>query len=206
MKITFPIIMRGVRRIFRVADEQLTTWKLKYQLWLNQVEHSGISSHGLPYICVAPSGKLKIGKGFSMNNGLRFNPIGFPQPCTLYVGENATMTIGDGCGISQCSLICHYSIELQNNVKIGGGTKVYDTDFHSLNASDRLDHKKDMANKKKAKVTLCDNCFIGAGCIILKGVTIGEGAMVAAGSVVTKSIPAWELWGGAPAKFIRKIE
>jgi len=120
MKITFPIIMRGVRRIFRVADEQLTTWKLKYQLWLNQVEHSGISSHGLPYICVAPSGKLKIGKGFSMNNGLRFNPIGFPQPCTLYVGENATMTIGDGCGISQCSLICHYSIELQNNVKIGG--------------------------------------------------------------------------------------
>jgi len=198
--------MRGVRRIFRVADEQLTTWKLKYQLWLNQVEHSGISSHGLPYICVAPSGKLKIGKGFSMNNGLRFNPIGFPQPCTLYVGENATMTIGDGCGISQCSLICHYSIELQNNVKIGGGTKVYDTDFHSLNASDRLDHKKDMANKKKAKVTLCDNCFIGAGCIILKGVTIGEGAMVAAGSVVTKSIPAWELWGGAPAKFIRKIE
>lgn len=121
MKIALPIIMRGVRRVFRIIGERITDIKFKYSLWLNQVEYSTIHSNGMPYICVAPSGKLKIGKGFSMNNGLRFNPIGFPQPCTLYVGENAQMTIGDNCGISQASLICHYNIELQTNVKIGGG-------------------------------------------------------------------------------------
>ena len=120
MKISLPIIMRGVRRVFRIVGEKITELRCKYSLWLNQVEYSTIHSNGLPYICVAPSGKLKIGKGFSMNNGLRFNPIGFPQPCTLYVGENAQMTIGENCGISQASLICHYNIELQTNVKIGG--------------------------------------------------------------------------------------
>lgn len=50
-----------------------------------------------------------------------------------------------------------------------------------------------------------DNVFIGARCIILKGVTIGENSIVGAGSVVTKSIPANEIWAGNPAKFIRKI-
>ncbi len=197
--------MRGVRRVFREMGGCLTSFRLKYSLWLNQVEYSQLHSNGMPYICVAPTGKLKIGKGFKMNNGLRFNPIGYVQPCVLYVGEGASMTIGEGCGMSQTSLICHHNIEIQDNVKMGGGVKVYDTDFHSLKASDRLNPELDMANKKKAKVTLCSNCFIGAGCIILKGVTIGEGAMVAAGSVVTKSIPPKELWGGAPANFIRKI-
>jgi acetyltransferase-like isoleucine patch superfamily enzyme len=48
--------------------------------------------------------------------------------------------------------------------------------------------------------------FIGARCIILKGVTIGEKSIVAAGSVVTKNIPEGEVWGGNPAKFIKKIE
>lgn len=50
-----------------------------------------------------------------------------------------------------------------------------------------------------------DNVLIGAHSIILKGVTIGNNAVVAAGSVVSRSIPANELWGGNPAKFIKKI-
>jgi len=50
------------------------------------------------------------------------------------------------------------------------------------------------------------NASIGAGCVILGGVTIGENAMVGAGSVVTKDIPANELWFGNPAKYIRKID
>lgn len=55
-----------------------------------------------------------------------------------------------------------------------------------------------------APVVIGDNVFIGMDVLILKGVTIGEGAIVAARSVVSKSIPAGEVWGGNPAKFIRK--
>lgn len=146
---------------------------------------------------------VKYGHNFSMNNGLRYNPIGFPQPCTIYVGSNAILTIGNNVGISQTSIICHKEIEIKNNVKMGGGSKIYDTDFHSLDANDRLSFKKDMQNKKSAKVTIGNNVLIGAGSIILKGVTIGDNSIIGAGSVVTKTIPANEIWGGNPAHFIK---
>lgn len=55
-------------------------------------------------------------------------------------------------------------------------------------------------------VVIKDGVFIGAHCIILKGVTIGEKSIIGAGSVVTKSIPDGEIWAGNPAKFIRRIE
>lgn len=62
-----------------------------------------------------------------------------------------------------------------------------------------------MKSKKMAKVTIEHDAFIGAGCIILKGVTIGACSIVGAGSVVTKNVPANQIWAGNPAKFIRNI-
>lgn len=89
-------------------------------------------------------------------------------------------------------------------MKIGGGTCVWTTDFHSLDWKIRRS-KEDLKYRKIAPVTIEDDVFIGAKCIILKGVTIGKGSIIAAGSVVTKSIPPFEIWGGNPAKIIRKI-
>ena len=57
-----------------------------------------------------------------------------------------------------------------------------------------------------APITICDGVWIGARAIILPGVTIGEGAVVAAGSVVTKDVEPWTVVGGNPAKFIKKRE
>ena len=65
--------------------------------------------------------------------------------------------------------------------------------------------KDDQRLRQCAPVVIGGNVFIGARCIILKGVTIGENSIIGAGSVVTKSIPANEIWAGNPAKFIRKI-
>lgn len=48
------------------------------------------------------------------------------------------------------------------------------------------------------------HCWIGTGAIILQGVRIGDGAVVAAGAVVTKDVPEYEVWGGVPARYIRK--
>ena len=53
-------------------------------------------------------------------------------------------------------------------------------------------------------ITIGHHCWIATGATILQGVTIGDGAIVAAGAVVTKDIPSYEVWGGVPAKFIRK--
>ncbi|MDB5336971.1 MAG: hypothetical protein JWN70_2590 [Planctomycetaceae bacterium] len=60
-------------------------------------------------------------------------------------------------------------------------------------------------DQKKTGISIGDDVWIGAGASILPGVTIGEGSIVAAGAVVTKSIPGFELWGGIPAGFIRKL-
>ncbi|MFD0830617.1 acyltransferase [Mucilaginibacter boryungensis] len=58
---------------------------------------------------------------------------------------------------------------------------------------------------KTKPIKICSDAWIGMNCIILKGVTIGEGAIVAAGSVVTKDVPAWTVVAGNPAKVVKTL-
>jgi acetyltransferase-like isoleucine patch superfamily enzyme len=79
-----------------------------------------------------------------------------------------------------------------------------------------LCHKKDLSNYTKGdiygmqpykygKIHLCKNCAIGTGSLVMSGVTVGEGAVVGAGSLVTKDIPAWTIATGRPAKVVKHI-
>ena len=105
--------------------------------------------------------------------------------------------------MSNCAIVCQNEVVIEDWVKIGGDVSIYDTDFHSTNYIDRrCEVDYNIATKP---VVIKQDSFIGAHSIILKGVTIGERSIVAAGAVVTKSIPDDELWGGCPAKFIRKL-
>lgn len=205
MKLYFSIGLRIIRRFLRTCACCITWFQVKIMLLTNNVNYKSIHSNGLPYFCVGVKACCRIGYNLNLNNGLRFNPIGFPQPCTIYVADDAELIIGDNVGISQASIICHRRIEIQDNVKIGGGTKIYDTDFHSLDFKHRRSYKLDMANKKSASVIIEHDAFIGAGVMILKGVKIGACAVVGAGSVVTKDIPPFQIWAGNPARFIRNI-
>lgn len=170
----------------------------------NRVIYKNFQTYGHPYIMVAKKGKFKIDKGFIMNNNIKSNPIGSYRKCTFFVNNSACLEIGENVGISQTALICHHKITIGNNVMIGGGTSIFDTDFHSLDYHKRLS-PDDFKYVKFASVDIGDNVFIGAHSIILKGVSIGANAIIGAGSVVSKSIPANEIWAGNPAKFIRKI-
>lgn len=131
-------------------------------------------------------------------------PIGFFTPISFWCMGNGKITIGNHCGISNAAFCSSSSITIGNNVLIGGGVKIYDTDFHSLDYTKRVDIVNDN-DRKTAPVVINDDAFIGAGTIILKGVQIGERSIVAAGSVVCKNIPADEVWGGNPAKYIREV-
>jgi acetyltransferase-like isoleucine patch superfamily enzyme len=173
----------------------------------NSVIHHSFHTNGIPYLMVARGAiGMSIGENFSMNNGIKGNPIGCYQKCTFFVDRDVSLTIGDNVGISQTALIAHANIEIQNNVKIGGGVCIYTTDFHSLDPIIRIDPIKDMKYKVRKPVLIKENAFIGAHSIILKGVTIGKNSVVGAGSVVTKSIPDNQIWAGNPARFIRNIE
>lgn len=170
----------------------------------NNVSYSSFRTSGIPYVMVARGGKFNIGKNLAMNNGVKGNPIGCYERCTFFVDRNAVLTIGDNVGMSQAALICHKSITIGNDVKIGGGVCIYDTDFHSLDAKIRRS-KDDLKHRAEKPVVICDNVFVGAKSIILKGVTIGENSIIGAGSIVAKSVPANQIWAGNPAKYVKDI-
>ena len=193
-------------RLYRFAIKKVSKILSQIYLYANNVEFvSPISCFGLPIIAIGKGGIFRVGKNFMMVNNAISNLIGRPQKCSFYIGENAILQIGDNVGMSATSIVCMEKVLIGNNVRIGGNTVIYDTDFHSLDREQRVKIVEDRANTKHAKVIIEDGVFIGAHTTILKGVTIGKDSIIGACSVVTKSIPGCEIWGGNPAKFIRKI-
>jgi len=167
------------------------------------VQYGTFKTEGLPYVSIAFGGVCTIGNGLDMNNLLSSNPIGRPQPCVFFVDKNAKLTIGNNVGMSQAALICHLAITIGDNVKIGGGVCIYDTDFHSIFPEIRKVPELDMKYRSKSAVIIKKNAFIGAHSTILKGVTIGENAVVGACSLITKDIPDNQIWAGNPARLIK---
>lgn len=200
MSLFYKVIRRICNNIQKVYAKQVS----RLIFIGNNVAYKSFHTSGIPYVMVARGGKFSIGKNFAMNNGIKGNPIGCYERCTFFVDRGALLTIGDNVGMSQAALICHKSITIGNNVKIGGGVCIYDTDFHSLDPVVRRS-SEDLKNRAEKPVVIGNDVFIGAKSIILKGVTIGENSVIGAGSVVTKSVPANQIWAGNPAKFIRNI-
>lgn len=201
----FSLAYKGTRKLYLKIKRFKDNLICKVIFSGNKVKHKGFISQGIPYVSVAFGGQFKIGENFRMNNTIYSNPIGCAQPCMFFVDRNAEMCIGNNVSLSQTALVCHEKIQIGNNVKMGGGVCVYDTDFHALDKKLRSSDKSDIENKKNLPVTISDNVFIGARSVILKGVSIGENSIIAAGSIVTKSVPSNEIWGGNPAKKIRSI-
>ncbi|MFD2873848.1 acyltransferase [Mucilaginibacter ximonensis] len=129
--------------------------------------------------------------------------------------------VGNNTFIGSSTIICRSKIEFENDIFVAWGTCFYDHDSHSVDYRHReadirqqlIDHRNnrnfienknwDVVNSKPIKI--CSNAWIGMNCIILKGVTIGEGAIVGAGSVVTKDVAPWTVVGGNPAKMLKEL-
>lgn len=198
-------LFKVFRKIMRIAINPIYTPLAKLMFYLNGATvKKGTKVAGIIKIDVTRRGKLSIGKNFQINSGNNFNIIGRQQKTILWVeGE---LIIGDNVGISATALICNHKISIGDNVKIGGGVCIYDTDFHNLDPLIRNNSKLDKQSALKAPVIIKNNVFIGAHSTILKGVTIGENSVVGACSLVSKNIPANQIWAGNPAKFIKEIK
>lgn len=196
----YKTINKLINYISHFWNHVCTWWIMKG----NNIQFCQYKTNGVPYIMIARGGKCYIGKNFIMNNGVKGNPIGCYQKCTIFVDREGELVIGDNVRISQTALICTKKITIENCVKIGGGVCIYDTDFHSLDPILR-NSAEDIKFRKTKAILIKENAFIGAHSIILKGVTIGKNSIVGAGSVVTKSIPDNQIWAGNPARFIKNI-
>lgn len=153
-------------------------------------------------IKIINKGSIEIGTNCVIS-GAR-DTIGFSGGCSLVTEGHGTIAIGDNFAMSNSTIFSRESIRIGNRVMIGGGCKIYDTDFHAIDSKWR-GTDQDRTHAVNKSVTIDDSVFIGAGSIVLKGVHIGKEAVIGAGSVVTKDIPAGQIWAGNPARYIKDV-
>jgi len=158
--------------------------------------------YGSPVFLRARNSRINIGDNFENRNLHWSNPLGISRPtvfCTWRPG--ARLTIGDNVGISGGSIVASHSIEIGDNTLIGADCLIIDTDFHPLNPFNR---RYSTQNVSDAPVSIGRNVFIGMRSIILKGVTIGDNAVIGAGSVVASNVPPSAIVAGNPARLLSK--
>jgi acetyltransferase-like isoleucine patch superfamily enzyme len=166
-------------------------------------------TYGKGFYCCGPiffrkaaNANMVLGNYVSINSHGIADPIGGDTKTMLIVDNNATLILHDNVSISNATIFASTSIEIGEHTCIGGGVKIYDTDFHSIQVDKRLNGNRDVPCKP---IHIGKRVFIGGHSIILKGIFIGDEAVIGAGSVVTKNVPAGEIWAGNPAKFIKKV-
>lgn len=162
----------------------------------------GITFNGILF--VSNFGEITLGSNLKLTSGKRYNPIGGDTVLRIICRKGGKINIGDNVGISNCTFFISNSLLIEDNVLFGGGCRVWDSDFHSIDANIRI-YGGD-TEVHTAPIYIKENAFIGGGSILLKGITIGENAIIGAGSVVTKSVPDNEIWAGNPAKKIKDLK
>jgi Acetyltransferase (isoleucine patch superfamily) len=140
----------------------------------------------------------------------------------IFESDKGTIKIGERCYISAgTNLISRDEISIGDDVWIAWGCYIYDHNSHSLAWQDRKndlaqqmeDYKnsqnfilhKNWTNVVSKPIIIHDKVWIGFEAVILKGVIIGEGAIIAARSVVTKDVAPWTMVAGNPAKFVKEV-
>lgn len=190
-------IINEIRRIM------LVPW-VKFYFLLNGVQWGkGWMIYGCPILQKHHKSAISIGEKFCMRNFLGSNPLGPNRKGIISTRKSgAIIEIGNCVGITGGTICAENKIQIGNHVLIGANCLIADTDFHPIESEAR---KHCINAGESAPIAIEDDVFIGANCIILKGVRIGKGACVGAGSVVTKDIPPSVLCAGNPAKIIRTL-
>jgi galactoside O-acetyltransferase len=139
----------------------------------------------------------------------------------VFESTEGMVTVGDRVYIGNSTIICRNKVTFENDIFVAWGAYFYDHDSHS---QDYRERRKDLARQltdyranrnfitnkdwsvvNSKPIKICSNAWIGMNCIVLKGVTIGEGSIVAAGSVVARDVPAWTVVAGNPAVTVKEI-
>lgn len=140
----------------------------------------------------------------------------------VFETNTGEIRIGNRCHIGSSTFISKSSITIGDDVTIAWGCCLYDHNSHSVNWDERKNDtseeykdyiatgdpilNKDWSHVKTKPIVVKDKAWIGMNAIILKGVTIGEGAVVGAGSVVTKDVADWTVVAGNPAQVVKKLK
>lgn len=154
------------------------------------------------FLSIAPSVKLGRDVKLSPFINLYGCEVGDETKIGAFVEIQKNARVGRRCKISSHSFICE-GVDIADNVFIGHSvTFINDTYPRATAAAGGLQTEADW---KVEKTRVCEGASIGSGSTILANLTIGENAIVGAGSVVTKDVPANAIVAGNPAKFLRFV-
>ncbi|HTZ33114.1 MAG TPA: acyltransferase [Methylomirabilota bacterium] len=154
------------------------------------------------FVCIAPT--VKLGKDVKLSKFINLYgcEIGDETKIGAFVEIQKNATVGKRCKISSHTFICE-GVEIEDNVFIGHSvTFINDTYPRSTTEAGELQTE---AHWKVEKTRICKGASVGSGSTILCNVTVGENAIVGAGSVVTKDVPANAIVAGNPAKVLRYL-
>ncbi len=159
--------------------------------------------YGVPIIQKHRRSSMHFGPGLQLRSSLRSNPLGPNHPVMLVTWrKGASIDVGADFHMTGGTLCAAERISIGNRVAVGANTTIVDTDFHPLDVEGR---RTDAAAGKCAAVIIEDDVFIGMNCLVLKGVHIGRGSVIGAGSVVTSDVPPGVIVAGNPAHVVRPL-
>lgn len=171
-------------------------------LWNGIAWGKGWRLHGLPVIQKHRRSQMKFGDRLALRSTLRSNPLGANHAVILCTWQaDSLLQIGNDFSMTGGSICAAQRIVVGDRVTVGANSIIVDTDFHPLQPDLRLEHPQ---TGLAAPITIEDDVFIGMNCLILKGVTIGRGSVIGAGSVVTHDIPPGAIAAGNPARVLRE--
>lgn len=163
-----------------------------------------VACYGIPIVQRAPRSEIVIGDGVTLCSDSRYTALGVSKPVILRtLRSGARLEIGSETGLSGVVICASKSIVIGRQCLLGADVMVFDTDFHPLDPHRRRFASEDAADSRPVEIH--DNVFIGARSIVLKGVTIGEGSVVGAGSIVSRDIPPFTVAAGNPARPLREL-
>jgi len=158
---------------------------------------------GRPIIQRHRGSRIALGDGLTLRSWPRSNPLAPTAPVVLSTRRaDAVIEIGEDCGFTGTTLVAADRITMGDRVLVGGNASIVDFDFHPLTPEERAENINAGA---AAPIVIEDDVFVGMEALILKGVTVGEGAVVGAGSVVTQDVPPRTVVAGNPAEVVRSL-
>jgi len=148
---------------------------------------------------------VELGRGVKLSDFINLYGCRIGDGTTIgpFVEVQKTAVIGKNCKISSHTFICE-GITIGDGCFVGHGVVFINDNYPQAVRRDGLLEKAEDWRHRKLKTRIGNHVSIGSGVTVLGGVTIGDRALVGAGAVVTKDVPAGEIWVGNPARFLRK--
>jgi acetyltransferase-like isoleucine patch superfamily enzyme len=205
-------IYKGFRKIYRIffpkpSHQELLKRKqvADFEFLISkgvETELGYVTLYGEPLITKVKNSRIVMGKGVVIISDSQYNRSGINHPTVIATeAPGAEIIIGDGVGMSGSSIVAVEKIEIGKDTMLGANTNIYETDFHCIDASQRL-NQKDILKANHAPIYIGRQCWLASNVTVLKGVKMGDRAVVGAMSLINKDVPEDAVAAGIPAKIL----